>query len=219
MNTTEITEVADAAKPGSISYLALGDSYTIGEAVNLSSSFPYQLVSALKAEYPAMAAPVIIARTGWRTDELIAAIEAAGITRKFDYVTLLIGVNNQYQGRSIAAYRADFIHLLQTAVHYANGNAQRAFVISVPDWGVTPYAAGRDRAGITMQIDQFNAINRSEAQRAGVSYINITDLSRQAAVNPSLIAPDGLHPSAAMYELWVHQRILRTVELSLKQAI
>ncbi|PTQ99424.1 lysophospholipase L1-like esterase [Mucilaginibacter yixingensis] len=194
-------------------YLALGDSYTIGEAVPQEQSFPYQLCAALSKNGHPTAAPTIIARTGWTTDELIAAIKQQNITRKFDFVTLLIGVNNQYRGYDISTYTKEFTELLGTAINYAGGNAKHVFVISIPDWGVTPYADGRDRATIGKEIDAYNTINRQESLKAGVNYCNITPVSRQVPGNPSLVAEDGLHPSGEMYRLWVEplEPIVRSV--------
>lgn len=184
-----------------VTYLALGDSYTIGEAVSQNNSFPFQLAD--KLNNYAVQKPTIIAQTGWTADNLIAAINSSDITGKtFDMVTLLIGVNDQYQGLSQDNYRTKFVQLVNTAITFAKGNAKRVFVVSIPDWGVTPFAGGKD-ATIGPLIDQFNAINKEESDKAGVNYINITPISKQAATNPSLIAADGLHPSPAMYSLWV----------------
>ena len=163
-DTPAVTATSPAAD--SISYLALGDSYTIGESVNAEQSFPYQLVSQLHANgHSKVQTPVIIARTGWTTDELITAIKKANVNGKFDFVTLLIGVNNQYRGYSQTTYRTEFIELLNTSIRYAGGNAKRVFVVSIPDWGATPYAEGQDRKAIGQQIDQFNLINRTETER------------------------------------------------------
>jgi lysophospholipase L1-like esterase len=205
-----------SASPDTVSYLALGDSYTIGESVSAAQSFPYQLVNQLhNYGYPKAQPPVIIARTGWTTDELITAIQNAGINQKFSVVTLLIGVNNQYRGYSQATYRTEFIELLNTAIRYAGGNIKRVFVVSIPDWGVTPYANGRDRNAIAKQLDQFNAVNKAETEKAGVTYVDITTISKQAATDASLTAADGLHPSEKMYTLWV-QQLLNPVIKSLK---
>lgn len=194
-----------AGNGSAISYLALGDSYTIGEAVPAAQSFPYQLSGALtKLNYKA-AEPVIIARTGWTTDELISAINTRSITEKFDVVTLLIGVNNQYRKYNINTYRTEFVQLLNTALNYAKGNKKRVFVISIPDWGVTPFAKGQDATQIAKEIDAYNSINKEESLKAGVSYTDITPTSRQAITDLSLVATDGLHPSGKMYTLWVQQ--------------
>jgi lysophospholipase L1-like esterase len=179
-------------------FLALGDSYTIGESVAAADRFPSQLARLLPAQDP-----VIVARTGWTTDELDKAIDAAQPRGPFDLVTLLIGVNNQYRGRSSEEYRTQFDALLKRAVAFAGGRASRVIVVSIPDWGVTPFAAGRDAKAIAADIDRFNAINRREAEAAGAHYVDITPISRRAASDPSLIAPDGLHPSARMYKEWV----------------
>lgn len=181
-----------------IRFLALGDSYTIGESVAPSDRWPNGLARALR-----IPEPQIIAKTGWTTDELSAAIDAADPKGPFDLVTLLIGVNNQYRGRSADEYRQQFDALLKRAIGFAGGSAQRVVVVSIPDWGVTPYAAGRDRARIASEIDRFNTIGRQETARAGARWVDITPISRRAAADPALIAPDGLHPSAAMYAEWV----------------
>jgi lysophospholipase L1-like esterase len=196
-------------------YLALGDSYTIGESVPAEGSFPYQLATELtKAKYP-VSQPDIIATTGWTTNELINAINNSDKKdKKYDIVTLLIGVNNQYRGYNQETYRTEFIQLLNTAIAHANGNKNRVFVVSIPDWGVTPFADGRDRSQIAREIDQFNAINKQETQKVGVAYIDITPISKQAA-DASLNAEDGLHPSAKMYGLWV-QELLPVIVKGLK---
>ena len=182
-------------------YLALGDSYTIGESVAVDDRYPVQLARELK-----LGEPEIIAKTGWTTDELSAAIDKAmdkaDPRGPYDLVTLLIGVNNQYRGRSADEYRTQFTALLQRAIGFAGGKTRNVVVISIPDWGVTPFAKDRDRAKIGREIDQFNAINREETTRAGARYVDITPFSRRAANDPSLVAPDGLHPSGKMYSEW-----------------
>lgn len=177
-------------------YLALGDSYTIGESVDATERFPAQLAREL-----GLGEPQVIARTGWTTDELNAAIDAAYPRGPFDLVTLLIGVNNQYRGRSADEYRGEFVGLLQRAIGFAGGDASKVIVVSIPDWGVTPFAEGRDRARIAREIDQYNAINREEATRAGAKWVDITPISRGA--DTGLVAADGLHPSAKQYTEWV----------------
>jgi lysophospholipase L1-like esterase len=185
-------------------YLALGDSYTIGESVRESGRFPNQLAARLREDGAiALASPLIVAMTGWTTDELAAGIAAAQPDGYFELVTLLIGVNNQYRGRALEEYREQFRALLERAVEFAHGISGRVFVVSIPDWGVTPFAAGRDRARIAAEIDAFNQVNGAEANRAGARYVDITPVSRQAAAEPWLIASDGLHPSAEMYRRWV----------------
>ena len=199
---SSVDEPAPAPGPARARYLALGDSYTIGESVPESERFPVQLARTLN-----LGQPQIIARTGWTTDELNAAIDAANPQGPFDLVTLLIGVNNQYRGRDAEQYRGEFAALLQRAIGFAGGDAQKVIVVSIPDWGVTPFAEGRDRAKIASEIDRYNAVNREEAQRAGAKYVDITPISR--GNDPSLVAADGLHPSGAQYTQWVRE-ILRT---------
>jgi len=185
-----------------ITYLALGDSYTIGESVPALQSFPYQLALALNKQGYSTGTPTIIARTGWTTDELIREIANQNLKQKYDIVTLLIGVNNQYRHYNIGTYRTEFVQLLNAALTYANGNNKRVFVLSIPNWGVTPFARGQDVGQITAEIGEYNAINKAESEKAGVAYINITPISQQAAADPGLVAPDGLHPSGKMYGLW-----------------
>jgi lysophospholipase L1-like esterase len=185
-----------------LTYLALGDSYTIGESVPVTENFPNQLQKQLAN----IKEPHIIACTGWTTDELISAIEKSSTQQhKYDIVTLLIGVNNQYRNGSTAVYRIQFKQLLNTAINYAGGNRAHVFVLSIPDWGVTSFAKDRDRDKIANEIDTFNAINKQETEKAGITYINITPITKQAAKDASLTAADGLHPSAKMYGLWVNE--------------
>jgi lysophospholipase L1-like esterase len=176
-------------------YLALGDSYTIGESVAVDERFPMQLARDLN-----LGEPQIIAKTGWTTDELNAAIDAANVTGTYDLVTLLIGVNNQYRGRDVEQYRGEFAALLQRAIGFAGGDAKNVVVVSIPDWGVTPFAEGRDRAKIATEIDRYNAVNREETQRAGARYVDITPVSR--GTDAALVAGDGLHPSGKQYGEW-----------------
>jgi lysophospholipase L1-like esterase len=184
-------------------FLALGDSYTIGESVAVADRWPNQLALRLRKSGIDIADPQIIAKTGWTTDELSSAIDAAKPRRPYALVTLLIGVNNQYRGRAAEEYRNEFTALLRRAVAFAGGNPRRVIVVSIPDWGVTPFAANRDRATIAAEIDRFNIINAEETKKAGARYADITPLSRHAATEPNLVAPDGLHPSAAMYKQWM----------------
>ena len=189
------------APADSLSYLALGDSYTIGQSVDPKLSFPYQLSVKLNAY--GLQKPVIIAQTGWTSDNLITAIGDSGLAgKKYDVVTLLIGVNDQYQGLSQANYRVKFVQLLNTAIGFAKNKTSRVFVLSIPDYGVTPYAGGQE-ATIGPLIDQFNNINREESIKATVNYVNITAISKQAGSDYNLLAPDGLHPSGTQYAQWV----------------
>ena len=183
-------------------YLALGDSYTIGESVPEEHRFPVQAARLLAAEGITLAAPRIIAKTGWTTDELEAAINEAAITDTFSIVTLLIGVNNQYRGLSIAEYKTAFTRLLKQAIQFAGGHSDRVVVLSIPDWGVVPFAEGRDREQIANEIDAFNAANRTIAKKFRVHYLDITTDSRGAADDPSLVASDGLHYSGKEMAIW-----------------
>jgi len=186
-----------------VDILALGDSYTIGESVAEGERWPVLLAAALRAGGQSVAEPRIIARTGWTTDELAQAIAAAKPGSDYDLVTLLIGVNDQYRGRSINDYPERFSALLAQAIGFAGGRPGRVLVLSIPDWGATPYATGRDRAKIAAEIDAYNALNRAATEAAGARYVDVTPVSREAATDAGLLAPDGLHPSGAMYARWV----------------
>jgi lysophospholipase L1-like esterase len=200
-------------------YLALGDSYTIGESVPAAARWPNQLAELLRAEGVAVADPEIIARTGWTTDELDAALDAieggASVSLTdaeaaprpappYQLVSLLIGVNNQYRGRPIEEYRTQLRALIARAVGYAGGHPQRVIVLSIPDWGVTPFARehGRDAAQVAREIDAHNAAKREECARADVAFVDITGLTREAGERHELLAEDGLHPSAIDYLRW-----------------
>lgn len=191
---------AGVSRPGAATILALGDSYTIGEQVYSADRWPVQLARALRARKLDVDDPEIIARTGWTTDELAAGIAMAAPGNSYDLVSLLIGVNNQFRGRDAERYRDEFKSLLAQAIEFAAGRAGRVVVLSIPDWGVTPFAAGRDRAKITAGIDRFNAINREETLRAGARYVDVTPASRE--VREGWVAADGLHPSARQYARW-----------------
>ena len=185
-------------------YLALGDSYTIGELVAESERWPVQLAQRLGDSGFSIGTPEIIAKTGWTTDELDAAITERDPRGPYDLVTLLIGVNNQYRGRSADEYRTQFRALLDRAIGFAGGDTRRVIVVSIPDWGITPFAATHNRDAVTVgrEIDSYNAINREESERRGVAWVDVTAISREAKTNSSLLAEDELHPSAAMYTRW-----------------
>jgi lysophospholipase L1-like esterase len=184
-------------------YLALGDSYTIGESVRENERWPVQLVAALRERGLSIAEADIIARTGWTTADLQRAIEQQYNGQTYDLVSLLIGVNDQYQGVSIDDYRPRLKALLDFAIKAAGGDPTHVIVVSIPDWGATPFAEGQDRAAIGAEINAFNAVNREESIAAGVQYFDITPISRQATSDPGLVAGDGLHPSGEMYAIWV----------------
>jgi lysophospholipase L1-like esterase len=202
-----MTTSPDAARvhPGPqapIRFLALGDSYTIGEGVPEAGRWPVILAARLRAEGVPLADPEIIAVTGWTTDELAAGIDAAGPVGPFGLVSLLIGVNNQYRGRALDEYREQFVELLSRAVGFAGGDAGRVVVVSIPDWGVTRFAEGRDRARIAREIDAFNTVNRLESLGRGVAWVDVTGISRDAGDAPDQLAQDGLHPSGSQYAAW-----------------
>jgi lysophospholipase L1-like esterase len=186
----------------SYKYLALGDSYTIGEKVEEKDNFPNQTVQILKKSKKGFEDPTIIAKTGWTTDELQEKLAQVRLAIPFDIVTLLIGVNNQYRGRSVDEYAVQFEQLLQQAIGYAGGKKKHVIVLSIPDWGVTPFAVDRDRKKIAEEIDLFNATNKKIAEEYQVHYIDITPYTREATYDLSLVAEDGLHPSGKDYKRW-----------------
>jgi lysophospholipase L1-like esterase len=188
-------------------YLALGDSYTIGEAVSAAESFPYQLKEALLKQGHPVESLKIIAQTGWTTAELQTAIAAETLASSYDLVTLLIGVNNQYRGYALANYSAEFEQLLKQAIAFAGDDIEQVRVLSIPDWGVTPFAQkeGRVAEQVAKEIDTFNAAAQEISEKLGVVFINITPHSRLAATDLNLLASDGLHPSGKMYAEWVQQ--------------
>jgi lysophospholipase L1-like esterase len=195
-----------------ISYLALGDSYTVGESVPLYENFPYQLVQQLRKKGVQVSAPEIVAKTGWTTDELTAGIAQTQFLPTYDFVTLLIGVNNQYRGRSIDEYAVQFETLLQKAITFAKNKPSKVIVVSIPDWGATPFAKDRDTKKIGTEIDAFNAVNKKIALQYKVHYADITPGSREALTDKDLVAKDGLHPSGKEYAKWA-DKIIVNVEL------
>lgn len=193
-------------------YLALGDSYTIGEAVAENERFPMQLIQKLNEEEYRFSEPIIIAKTGWRTDQLMEAITERNISEKeFDLVSLLIGVNNQYrgiaEGYTLDRYEKEFSELLQIAIAFAGGKSNKVFVVSIPDYGVTPFVGENNLNPelIAKEIDAYNQIAKEICQQYQISFINITTISKDAKNNTTLIAEDGLHPSGKMYMLWVEE--------------
>jgi lysophospholipase L1-like esterase len=200
----------DTTSPGTMppdsdhkySYLALGDSYTIGQSVPESDRWGVLLADLLRDKGIDISNPVTIARTGWTTSELANAIASAKPNSNFDMVSLMIGVNNQYRGQSLSAYRTEFKDLLQTSIKLAKNNPKNVLVLSIPDWGATPFAQGRDRQRIAAEIDAFNAAAKEEAQQAGVTFIDVTPLTRQYGNNAAYLASDGLHYSGKMHLEW-----------------
>ncbi|HEY9130329.1 MAG TPA: SGNH/GDSL hydrolase family protein [Dyella sp.] len=182
-------------------YLALGDSYTIGEGVPETGRWPAQLCTCLRTQGFRFDDPQIVATTGWATDELAAAIDAAALVPTYDLVSLLIGVNNQYRGRGIDNYRVEFEQLLLRTIELAGHRPQRVFVLSIPDWGVTAFGreSGRDLERIAREIDAFNMTAQQCCAERGVTWVDVTGLSR---AHPSEVVEDGLHPSAQQYARW-----------------
>ncbi|GAB3987633.1 SGNH/GDSL hydrolase family protein [Spirosoma daeguense] len=205
-----ITTIAPTAKN---TFLSLGDSYTIGESVSEADRWSVQLAGMLRKENIDVANPDIIARTGWTTAELKEAIKASGNQKTYSLVSLLIGVNNQYRGQSTDRYRTEFKDLLQTAVKFAGGKAAHVFVLSIPDWGASPFATGRDKAKVAQEIDQFNAIAKEESQKAEIAFIDITHLTRSAAGDATQFADDGLHYSGKQMRQWATKSLPAVKEI------
>jgi lysophospholipase L1-like esterase len=205
LSFTVLFIIIAAMKPASkktYSYLALGDSYTIGEKVIPEENFPAQVVRMMREKGKGFEFPKIVATTGWTTGELQVAINKTRLKKKYDFVTLLIGVNNQYRGLKIVDYIPEFEHLLQQAIRFAGNDTSHVIVLSIPDWGVTPFAEGRDRKQIATDIDAYNAANKLITEKYHVHYIDITPGTRKASADPSLLAEDGLHPSGKAYGEW-----------------
>lgn len=199
-----------------IQYLALGDSYTIGESVADHERWSNQLASLIESspEFSGRRVDIsIVARTGWTTQELWEGIQDRKLEPPYDIVSLLIGVNNQYRGYALIEYREQFVFLLNKSIEYAGGNSNRVIVLSIPDWGITPFARGRDAVQIANEINAFNAINKEETEKAGAHYVDITPVSRAVANDPSLIASDGLHPSGKMYTEWARLALPEVLEI------
>lgn len=195
-------------------YLALGDSYTIGEQVSAPDNFPHQAVRMLHDMGTEVTEPVIIATTGWTTDELATSIREHNITDTFSFVSLLIGVNNQYRGRTVENYREEFTQLLHQAINFAGGKQERVFVLSIPDWGVTPFAEGKDRQKIAAELDAYNAACKEIALANKCHYIEITESTRAHGNDPAYLVEDKLHPSGKEYAIWA-QRLAEQVNKEL----
>lgn len=196
--------------------LCLGDSYTIGQSVSEAERWPNQLARSLELDGVSVAAPKIIARTGWTTAELLTAILANPPDSTYHLVTLLIGVNDQYRGLSIDVYRQGFSKLLALAIQFAQNDPERVIVLSIPDYSVTPFVRRADTVRIRQELDQFNALNRQLSVAAGAFYIDITPISRKARQDSNYLASDGLHPSGKMYAEWV-ELILPVAKKILRQ--
>tara|TARA_R110000751_G_scaffold71421_1_gene144588 strand:+ start:1006 stop:1740 length:735 start_codon:yes stop_codon:yes gene_type:complete len=196
------SKTTDTAKR--YNYLALGDSYTIGERVCESCRFPNQLKTRIESSQNSLLNTTVIAETGWRTDNLINALAAKNLKSHYDLVTLLIGVNNQYQRVVFSEYKKDFNVLLKTAIQLARGNEKRVIVISIPDYAYTAFGQNNgNQEAISSEIDKFNAFAKEVAMNNGVTYLNITDITRKGISQPKLVATDGLHPSNEAYSQFV----------------
>jgi lysophospholipase L1-like esterase len=185
-----------------MTYLALGDSYTIGEGVPLHGSFPYQAVQLMRRDGYIFHSPEILAQTGWTTGELQSGLSSTRLSTSYDFVSLLIGVNNQYRGGILDEYKQQFEFLLKKSIRLAGNNSSRVIVLSIPDWGVTPFAEGRDRKKISREIDEFNVVNAALSNQHKTHYINITDGSGTNASDRGFITADKLHPSEKEYARW-----------------
>lgn len=186
-------------------YIALGDSYSIGECVLLYQSFPYQIVQLLRKKGISFSAPEIIAKTGWTTDELSAGIAECQFLPYYNYVTLLIGVNNQYRGRTVEEYKLEFEGLLKQAMHLVDGKKERVIVLSIPDYSVTPFACSLNKEKVIKEIDLYNSVNKAVSIQYKVNYIDITPDTRMALNDPSLLTSDQLHPSGKAYKKWAEK--------------
>ena len=186
-------------------YLALGDSYTVGEGVSLPESFPYQTVQLLRKAGYGFNAPEIVAKTGWTTDELLAVLARMKFLRQYDFVSLLIGVNNQYRGTSVEEYKKQFEELLQLGISFVGEVPSRVMVLSIPDWGATPFAIGKDKKKIREEIDLFNEVSKSISEQYKTQYININPANRGSSADENSMAADKLHPSGKEYRRWAEQ--------------
>jgi lysophospholipase L1-like esterase len=197
------------------SYLALGDSYTIGETLLLHESFPYQTVQLLRKKNHNFCAPEIIARTGWTSEELRSSLKNYRFMGRYDFVSLLIGVNNQYRGMEVMRYKEDFEELLQKAIELANGKKDRVAVLSIPDYSATPFTQDVDRDRVSKEVEVFNGVNKALSIQYKVPYVDITTGSREARNDAALVASDTLHPSAKEYEKWA-LKLAELMQLQLK---
>ena len=190
-----------------ISFLALGDSYTIGESVDSDQRWPLLLADSLRSRGFDVEKPDIIAKTGWTTSDLQEAINNENPHSNYDLVSLLIGVNNQYQGLDFKQFEKEFKNLLNQAISFAGGNPQNVFVVSIPNYGVTPFGQEKNPQKITRELRRYNKTARQIAQKNDVTFVHITPISENAQHNPALIAEDGLHPSGKMYQQWVSKML------------
>ena len=193
-----------------LTYLALGDSYTIGESVEEIDRWPVIFADSLRDLGMKISAPRIIAKTGWTTDELKEAISKAEINPPYDMVSLSIGVNNQYRGRDVEEYRIEYAELLEMAIGFAGNDPSKVIVLSIPDWGLTPFAKSRDGKKIAIEIADYNRVKKEETLKRNVAFVNISEISEKVKIDSSYNANDGLHYSGKMHRLWVGE-IIKTM--------
>jgi len=189
------------------SYLALGDNYTVGESVLQNQSWPFQLTKVLSEKNIKISSPRIIAKTGWNSSELKIGINNSSLDFPYDWVSLLIGVNDQYQGRNIEEFKEQFEVLLAEAISFSGNKKERVFAVSIPDWAVMPFAKELNREQISKEIDDFNQVIYEVCSFENIHFIDITSISRSVKDNPSFIAKDSLHPSGTQYSRWIKQMI------------
>ena len=206
------TQVTSEVQKQTVRFLALGDSYTIGQSVPEEERWPEQLAVILN-EQGFDTQVTIIARTGWTTDDLLAGMSAQLVQEEYDLVSLLIGVNDQYRGGAPEDYRPRFRELLEQAIALAGNDPQNVIVLSIPDWEVTPFANQMSRSTRMFSVDAFNKVNSQEAQAYGTRYVDITPISRRVIEEKELLALDGLHPSGVMYALWVQEMLPVVLEI------
>ncbi len=197
-------------------FLALGDSYTIGESVALHESFPYQVVQLLRSENIAVQAPEIVAKTGWTSFELAEHLLHTRLNEHYDFVTLLIGVNNQYRGLSITDFTGDFDFLLKKAIHWAGEKPSNVMVLSIPDWGMTPFGANSKKGNISSEIHNYNKICEYAAKKYGAGFIEITNDTRRAAEDSALLAADKLHYSGKEHRIWA-EKVAKIISLQIRK--
>jgi lysophospholipase L1-like esterase len=185
--------------------LSIGDSYTIGEGVLFTDNFPHQIATLLSCKNFQVSDLKIVAKTGWTTEELIGPMEMQNSDHHFDWVTVLIGVNNQYRGRSADEFAVHFAYILNRAIHFAQGDASKVIVVSIPDWGVTPFNVDKDKLQISASINAYNLVKENLAKKCGTHFIDITESTRTNASNADFLALDGLHPSAKEYKIWAEK--------------
>lgn len=210
ISTQNISKQNQDMDSNGLTYLALGDSYTIGEGVAAKDRYPHQAVEMLKESGINFSEPKIIATTGWTTDELAKGIQAADIKGKnYDLVTILIGVNNQFRGRPVENYQKEFRQLLEDGITFAKGDKSHVVVLSIPDWGVTPFAVNRgsDQEKVALEIDLYNKAKKAIAEEMGVDYIDITEHYRINGMKPESVVSDNLHPSGLIYQYWAEKLV------------